>query len=301
LNTGIAGYFFVVNCRKAKLPLKREFCYSSRINFFGVTTMKAILAQIDLGFAIVEGLMLPDGTYAVSVPQIAKLFSLESSHAARDIKTLVKKSTLVNLANCEQEKQSKPSHSNGSRLSVEQELFSANTQGGGTFDIVRQTQIEGQRHKVNIISLEDFSKVIYELQKKGNPVADAFLRALIIEGIERRFDKAFGKFVEEQERNSRIQLRMERILARTEWTDILMKRSLELYGVKPKAEDYRRWTIYVNKMLFGQPHFQCDRDNMTEWQQRLIKSFETTASFKAERYPKATPEEILTMTVNVFL
>jgi hypothetical protein len=281
--------------------------------------MKAILAQIDLGFAIVEGLMLPDGTYAVSVPQIVKLFSLNSVNAARDIKTLIKKSTLVNpvpiknregqekhaLANNtpvkEPEKQRKASHSKGSSLFIEEELFSANTENDVVFDIVRQTQIEGQRHKVNIISLEDFSKVIYELQKKGNPVADAFLRALIIEGIERRFDKAFGNFVEEQERNSRIQLGMERILARTEWTDILMKRSLELYGVKPKAEDYRRWTIYVNKMLFGQPHFQCDRDNMTEWQQRLIKSFETTASFKAERYPKATPEEILTMTVNVFL
>ena len=263
--------------------------------------MKSIIAQIDLGFATIDGLMLPDGTYAVSVPQIAKLFSLGSSHAARDIKTLVKKSTLVNLANCEQGKQSKPSQSNGSRLVIQQESSSTNTQSGGTFDIVRQTQIEGQRHKINIISLEDFSKVIYELQKKGNPVADAFLRALIIEGIERRFDKAFGKFVEEQERNNRIRLRMERILARTEWTDTLMNRSLKLYGVKPKAQDYQRWTVYVNKMLFDQPHFQCDRDTMSEEEQKIIKAFETTASFKAKKYPNATPDEIITMAVNVFL
>jgi hypothetical protein len=300
--------------------------------------MRSIVAQIDLGFATIQGLMLPDGTYAISVPQIAKLFSLESSHAARDIKNLVKKSALFNpipgqdqenqkkhtlvnhipikgpenqtkpspskgssLSIKGPENQTKPSPSKGSSLSIKKEFFSANTKTDGTFDVVRQTQIEGQRQKINIVSLEDFSKVIYELQKKGDPVADAFLRALILEGIERRFDKAFGKFVEEEERNSRIQLRMKRILARTEWTDTLMNRSLKLYGVKPKAEDYRRWTVYVNKMLFNQLHFECNRDNMSEKEQRIIEAFETTASFKATRYPNATPDEIITMAVNVFL
>lgn len=263
--------------------------------------MKSIVAQINLGFATIEGLMLPDGTYAVSVPQIAKLFSLDSVHAARDIKTLVKKNESFSLSNQEEQKQSKRSQGRGSSLSNQQELFALNTESDVTYNVVSQTQIEGQKHKVNVITLENFCKVIYELQKKGNVVADAFLRALIIEGIERRFDKAFGNFVEEQERNVRIRLRMERILARTEWTNTLMERSVKLYGVKPTPENYKQWTVYVNKQLFNQPHFQCDRDTMTEEEQKIIKAFETTASFKAKKYPNATPDEIITMAVNVFL
>jgi hypothetical protein len=36
--------------------------------------IKATSAKINLGFAIIDGLMLPDGNYAIAVPQIADLF-----------------------------------------------------------------------------------------------------------------------------------------------------------------------------------------------------------------------------------
>jgi hypothetical protein len=153
--------------------------------------MKAILAQIDLGFAIVEGLMLPDGTYAVSVPQIVKLFSLESSHAARDIKTLIKKSTLVNsIAGQDQENQIDLDNSN----------------------FISQTQIEGQRHKVNVIYLEYFPLLIHELHKKGNKLARAFADALFLEGLERRFDRVFKVNKTEEVRDLIAQDRTQRFL-----------------------------------------------------------------------------------------
>ncbi|MCZ2207939.1 hypothetical protein, partial [Cylindrospermopsis raciborskii] len=101
--------------------------------------MKSIVAQINLGFATIEGLMLPDGTYAVSVPQIAKLFSLDSAHAARDIKTLVKKNESFSLSNQEEQKQGKRSQERGSSLSNQQELFPLNTESDVTYSVVSQT------------------------------------------------------------------------------------------------------------------------------------------------------------------
>jgi predicted transcriptional regulator len=50
---------------------------------------KALVSQIDLGFAKFNGLMIPDGRYAIAVPQIAELFGLQKSQASRCIKRLL--------------------------------------------------------------------------------------------------------------------------------------------------------------------------------------------------------------------
>jgi len=50
---------------------------------------KAIVAKIDLGFDQFDGLMLPDGSYAISATQIARLLSIPIKHATRDFKTLL--------------------------------------------------------------------------------------------------------------------------------------------------------------------------------------------------------------------
>jgi len=52
---------------------------------------KAIVAKIDLGFVKFDGLMLPDGSYAIAVPQIADLVGLDKNQASRDIKRMVGK------------------------------------------------------------------------------------------------------------------------------------------------------------------------------------------------------------------
>jgi len=52
---------------------------------------KAIVAKIDLGFVQFDGLMLPDGSYAIAVPQIAELVGLDKNQASRDIKRMVGK------------------------------------------------------------------------------------------------------------------------------------------------------------------------------------------------------------------
>ena len=54
-----------------------------------LTLNKAVVSQVDLGFTKIEGLMLPNGTYAVAVPQVADLFSIPNKHASRDFKALL--------------------------------------------------------------------------------------------------------------------------------------------------------------------------------------------------------------------
>jgi hypothetical protein len=97
-----------------------------------------------------------------------------------------------------------------------------------------------------------------------------------------------------------LKIRIERIEARIVYTDVLMKRHIELYGTKPVAEDYKRWTVMVNKFLYGRPHFKCDRDNMTIEEQRIIIDFERTANRFAVKYPKITPLELIGKTLDTF-
>ena len=52
-------------------------------------SIKATSAKINLGFAVIDGLMLPSGEYAIAVPQIANLFQYQPSHASQSLKRLL--------------------------------------------------------------------------------------------------------------------------------------------------------------------------------------------------------------------
>ena len=54
-----------------------------------MTTSKAIVATIELGFATIEGLLLPNGEYVIAVPQIAALFSVPQKNSSRGFKALL--------------------------------------------------------------------------------------------------------------------------------------------------------------------------------------------------------------------
>lgn len=63
--------------------------------------MKAQIATIDLGFVKFDGLMMPDGEYAIAVPQVADLFQFSNSHTSRDFKALLGKDFQFTKANTE--------------------------------------------------------------------------------------------------------------------------------------------------------------------------------------------------------
>ena len=47
--------------------------------------MKAQIATIDLGFTQFDGLMLPNGDYAIAVPQVATLIQSTPNYASRQV------------------------------------------------------------------------------------------------------------------------------------------------------------------------------------------------------------------------
>lgn len=51
--------------------------------------VKVIVAQAKIKSQEIEGLILPDGTFVVSVSQVASLFVLTKSNATREVKALL--------------------------------------------------------------------------------------------------------------------------------------------------------------------------------------------------------------------
>lgn len=153
---------------------------------------------------------------------------------------------------------------------------------------------------VNIMFIEDFSLFTLKLAFKGDEFAQALSQVFVEEALERRFARAFGVRLDEDELNERLKLRMKRLLARHDWTDVLMNRHVDLNGVKPEPQDYKRWTVAVNQKLFGQPHFCRNRDNMTPEQQQTIYDFERMAKRRAEQYPTITADELVIKALDTF-
>lgn len=54
-------------------------------------TQKAIVCPIPFGEFEIQGLMLPDGTFAIGVSQVAELFSFDKNQASRKLKVLLQK------------------------------------------------------------------------------------------------------------------------------------------------------------------------------------------------------------------
>ena len=59
---------------------------------------RATTFAVDFGFTQVQGLMLPDGSYAIAVSQIAEHFQFSPSHATRQVKALLGKGSNLSTA-----------------------------------------------------------------------------------------------------------------------------------------------------------------------------------------------------------
>jgi hypothetical protein len=223
---------------------------------------KAVVAQIDFGYTKIEGLMLPDGSYRMGVTQVTKLMPTlaTQNNATREVKALLSKESLL--------------------FKLKSELNS---------------------QPVNTISIDQFIQLIKNvvIQKK-NEEAINLLMILAEESIERRFNHAFGVKCTEEDYNKLLTIRWKRLLARRDYTDVLMERHIDLYGTKPIPEDYKVWTVKVNKALFGCQQFKCNRDNMTTDQQEMITDFERTVKRFALKYDHATPMELIDRTLETF-
>jgi hypothetical protein len=155
------------------------------------------------------------------------------------------------------------------------------------------------------IAIEDAAEYWGRLANKGNPKAIAVLIACAIESMERRADAAFGVKRSEEERNARFELRQKSLQTRRAYTDVLRERLISAHGEDrykqmARAGYFRDVTVKVNLHLYGQPHFNCNRENMDDDQLRDIELFEKQLERRARRYPKHTAEQLLTWMVDQF-
>jgi hypothetical protein len=233
-------------------------------------TKKAQRAQITLGDILINVYLMPDGTYKLAGKNVTDAIgvqhkSLVESMGVRSLKALP-----------------------NADLSLGDKSGSVKSETGESFIPV---------------SLEDAITYWVKMAEKSNAHAIAILAACAIEALERRADSAFGKLRTEDERNQRLLLRKQRILARREWTDVVKDFQVAkgYYGTKQGSEEFKRLTVLVNLKLFGQPHFCCDRDMMTLEQQRVIESFETFLCRRANKCVTDDPYELVATTLELWV
>ena len=123
-------------------------------------TKRAVVAIVPVGHLEIEGLMAEDGEYGIAIPQVAKRFSFPIKHASRDLKAMLDKDS----------------------------------------SLPTKWKTDLNSKAVNVITLKQFEKVVFELALKGNQGAVDFCRALIGDSLEQLFADAFGKKREKEER-----------------------------------------------------------------------------------------------------
>jgi len=135
-----------------------------------MTTEKARLSKVQIGSIQVDGIMLPDGTFGITVQQVSSLFGLRQADATRNIKRLLGK---------------------GSQLCQVKVLESV------------------QNRSQKFITLEHLEKVVFELSLKGNKEAIDFSRMLVGLSLTQLWSDSFGVKFEQEERTQYLSSRQE--------------------------------------------------------------------------------------------
>lgn len=159
-------------------------------------TQKAIVTEIEYAGLSFEGLMLPNGKYAIAFTQARELFLVKSvlpKNATRAIKALLPKD--LSFSKIPTEMNSRP---------------------------------------VWVLELNQISQLVLSLAFTGNEVAQKFAMASVSEKLERVFDSAFGVIVEERERELRFAARLSSKATFRPLTDLLKENGYDRDHIDPK-------------------------------------------------------------------
>ena len=146
------------------------------------TEFKATRATVTIGSLIVDGFMLPDGSYRMSLSQASELVGLLPRNAFDFLRSKAIKSLL----------------------------------GEGYTGSISDVEIESEGQarggsRINALPLEVVSAYWLWQAYRGNKQALTLCMGLILETLERRFDNAFGVNRSESERDQRLSDRLQRL------------------------------------------------------------------------------------------
>ncbi|NEQ98832.1 MAG: hypothetical protein F6K30_19280 [Cyanothece sp. SIO2G6] len=170
----------------------------------------ATRTQIAIGSLVVDGFMLPDGSYRMSLSQVAESVGLAPRNAFDFLRSKAIKGLL----------------------------------GEGYTDSVSSVEIESSdqsrgQSRISALPLEVVTAYWVWQTFRGNKKAIALVMALATETLERRFDAAFGVELPESQRNERLASRIDRLSQDLE-------RLGEAYAVE---DDIRRERDYFAQLL----------------------------------------------------
>jgi hypothetical protein len=145
-------------------------------------TVKAIVAQVPIGSFEISGLMLPDGSYAVSATQVNKCLQLATSpqNAIRSLKRLL----------------------------------------GKDFKL-RRIKSELSPNAVAILTLDEFVSVVKKSARQGNEQAFDFLEDLAGLSLYRLFATTFGKKLKDEDEQNYLKSRQQGKRSRRALTDAI--------------------------------------------------------------------------------
>ena len=233
-------------------------------------TKKAMVAQVAIGHITIEGLMLPNGDYAVAVPQIADLFLEDRNTASQRLKRLMGKGFQINKIKTE-------------------------------FNELKA---------VNIVTLEQFNQVILELVVKGNPQAIAFMRLLQGLSLQQLFADAFGQKFDSQDRQNWLKARLEGKQTRRSFTDAIsdyISRHSDELSENRKQWLYTNASNKVNLQVFGVSAKKLrelgidSRDNYSADQLFQVRKLEDVAITLIDRFDVEPTEAVKQAAERIFL
>lgn len=132
-------------------------------------TIKAQIAQVPVGNFTIQGLMSEKKEFGVAVPQLVELNLVPPNRSLKQLEALT----------------------------------GADLQSHG----VQKWQTVINPKAVNVISLEQFQLIVRALDKKGNPIASAFVDAMLGLSLHQLFSDAFGQKFEAEDRQRWLQAR----------------------------------------------------------------------------------------------
>jgi hypothetical protein len=225
-----------------------------------MTILKAEITLVKLGNLEVEGLLLEDNSFGLSVIQINEQlisFSTSNNTLSRDLKRLL----------------------------------------GNSFSPIK-VKTKQYKQLINAVRLADLETLILELTIAGNKQAQELARSLVGLSLNQLFSDAFGKKFEAEDRQNYLKARQETVIQRRTETDGI-KFFLQLNPLENSAKYYGGCTNNTYLALFGMTKKSlCEsrnieyskeitpRDYLTDKELYRLAEFENYAAIQMIKFGK---------------